>query len=57
MLKNKDNNYDYLQSSYKDDYQNTKEKNKYKMVDTELYKVLKDGEKCLSDVSLTFYSG
>jgi len=42
----------HLQVIYKDAYDKTKDKNKFKITDTEQYKTIKDGEKALSDVSL-----
>jgi len=41
----------FLQPSYKQDYEKSKEKNVFKPTDTEQYKALKENEKTSSDVS------
>ena len=45
--------YFVFQSLYKENYEKTKDKNKYTITDTEKYKSMKEGEKVLSDVSIT----
>ena len=39
-----------LQANYKNEFEKTKDKNTFKIVDTESYKLMKENEK-LSDVS------
>ena len=40
-----------VQASYKGDYEQSKDKNLYKVTDTDQYKSIAEGQKALSDVS------
>ena len=41
----------YIQASYKGHYEQSKDKNLYKVTDTDQYKSIAEGQKALSDVS------
>ena len=41
----------HIQASYKGDYERSKDKNLYKVTDTDQYKSIAEGQKALSDVS------